>query len=52
MSVYLSVHFGFAIQLHGLIRAISYLHTHPLGPIFHGDVKGVRFLISHVSFSL
>lgn len=35
-------HFGLGIQLHGLARAIRYLHTHPSGPIFHGDIRGVR----------
>ena len=44
MSLYPCAHFGLRIQLHGLARAISYLHTHSSGPIFHGDVKGVRFL--------
>ena len=44
MSLYPCAHFRLRIQLHGLARAISYLHTHSSGPIFHGDVKGVRFL--------
>ena len=38
-------HFGLGIQLHGLARAIRYLHAHPSGPIFHGDIRGVRVLI-------
>lgn len=29
------------LQLLGLARALLYLHTHPSGPIVHGDVRGV-----------
>ena len=28
----------------GIARGMCYLHTHPLGPIVHGDLKGVGVL--------
>ena len=36
-------YFELGIQLRGLASAINYLHTHPSGPIFHGDIRGVSF---------
>ena len=45
MSPYPCAHFELGIQLRGLARAIRYLHAHPLGPIVHGDIRGVRFFI-------
>ena len=46
MSPYPCVHFELGIwQLRGLARAIRYLHAYPSGPIFHGDIRGVRFCI-------
>lgn len=41
---YLFVLTVFAVQLFGLACALEYLHKHPLGPIVHGDVQGVKCL--------
>ena len=30
-------------QLLGIARGLHYLHGHALGPIYHGDVRGVSF---------
>ncbi|KAL4077387.1 kinase-like domain-containing protein [Scleroderma citrinum] len=30
----------------GVARALLYLHSHPLGPIFHGDVRGKNVLVT------
>ena len=31
-----------SFQLLGVAHALKYLHTYQRGPIFHGDVRGVR----------
>jgi len=35
-------------QLLGIARGLRYLHGHPLGPIYHGDVRGVSFLTLNI----
>lgn len=30
-----------------IARGLNYLHNHPTGPIYHGDLKGYNVLISH-----
>ena len=40
--IWLQVHSLFMIlQLMDVASGLHYLHAHPLGPIFHGDLKGV-----------
>ncbi|KIM64460.1 hypothetical protein SCLCIDRAFT_115246, partial [Scleroderma citrinum Foug A] len=36
----------------GIARGMCYLHTHPLGPIVHGDLKGSNVLISDEGHAL
>ena len=36
--------FADCVQILDISRGIFYLHTHALGPIIHGDLKGVGLL--------